>query len=38
MWNLRVDGRDQRQDLVPLLNHNLVIGIAGGLDLPGGTV
>jgi hypothetical protein len=24
--------------LVPPLNHNLVIGIAGGFDLPGGTV
>jgi len=35
---LELDGRDQPQDLVPPLNHNLVIGIAGGFDLPGGTV
>ena len=26
------------QDLVPLLNYDLVIGVAGGLDLPGGTI
>ena len=35
---LELDGRDHAQDLVPLLNHNLVIGVASGLDLPGGTV
>ena len=26
------------QDLIPLLNHNLIIGVASGLDLPGGAV
>ena len=35
---LELDGRDHAQDLIPLLNHNLVIGVAGGLDLPGGAV
>src|ERR1700730_14879898 len=35
---LELDGRDHAQDLIPLLNHNLVIGVASGLDLPGGAV
>src|SRR6266576_975301 len=35
---LEFDGCDHAQDFVPLLNHNLVIRIASGLDLPGGTV
>jgi hypothetical protein len=35
---LELDSRDHAQDLIPLLNHNLVIGVASGLDLPGGAV
>src|ERR1700686_5483617 len=35
---LELDGRDHAQDLISLLNHNLVIGVASGLDLPGGAV
>src|SRR5271165_2995009 len=35
---LEFDGCDHAQDFVPLLNHNLLIRIASGLDLPGGTV
>src|SRR6516164_5381046 len=35
---LQLNGRDQAQDFVPLLNYNLVIRIASGLDLPSGTV
>ena len=35
---LELDGRDHAQDLIPLLNHDLVIGVASGLDLPGGAI
>jgi hypothetical protein len=35
---LELDSRDHAQDLIPLLNHNLVIGVASGIDLPGGAV
>src|ERR1700736_6475971 len=35
---LELDGRDHAQDLIRVLNHNLVIGVASGLDLPAGAV
>jgi hypothetical protein len=31
---LQLDGRNHAQDLIPLLNYNLVVGVAGRLDLP----
>src|SRR5215831_235684 len=35
---LELDVASMRSISIPLLNHNLVIGVASGLDLPGGAV
>jgi hypothetical protein len=35
---LKLDGRDQAQNIIPMLNGKLLIDITRGLDLPSGTV